>query len=111
MEFTEMGTKLNLGEERVWEKVAGGYKGLTTAFAEKRLEEDGKNELTEKAGSAWYINFCKEMTGFFSLLLWFGAFLCFLGYIIDEDKSDKSNLYLGIVLSTVVFITGCFSYQ
>jgi len=51
------------------------------------------------------------MTGFFSLLLWFGAFLCFLGYIIDEDKSDKSNLYLGIVLSSVVFITGCFSYQ
>jgi len=50
------------------------------------------------------------MTGFFSLLLWFGAFLCFLGFIISEDKSDKSNLYLGIVLSTVTFVTGCFSY-
>ena len=57
------------------------------------------------------MNFLKEMTGFFSLLLWFGAFLCFIGYGIQKEKSDKSNLYLGIVLATVVFITGCFSYQ
>jgi len=51
------------------------------------------------------------MTGFFSLLLWFGSFLCFFGYYIQEDKADdKSNLYLGIVLATVVFVTGVFSY-
>jgi sodium/potassium-transporting ATPase subunit alpha len=50
------------------------------------------------------------MTGFFSLMLWFGALLCFIGYGIQEDKSDESNLYLGIVLAVVTFITGCFSY-
>jgi len=50
------------------------------------------------------------MIGFFSLLLWFGSALCFFGYIISEDKSDKANLYLGSVLAIVVFITGCFSY-
>jgi sodium/potassium-transporting ATPase subunit alpha len=50
------------------------------------------------------------MVGFFSLLLWFGSALCFIGYIIQEDKEDKSNLYLGIVLAAVTFITGCFSY-
>jgi hypothetical protein len=50
------------------------------------------------------------MIGFFSLLLWFGAALCFIGYIIQEDKEDKANLWLGIVLATVTFVTGCFSY-
>lgn len=52
----------------------------------------------------------KEQTGFFSLLLWFGAFLCFIAYGISSDKSDRSNLYLGAVLSIVVFLTGVFSY-
>jgi len=55
--------------------------------------------------------FLKEQTGFFSLLLWFGAILCFIAYIISEDKTDKSNLYLGTVLAVVVFLTGVFSYM
>lgn len=50
------------------------------------------------------------MTGFFALLLWGGSALCFIGYGIQKDKADKSNLYLGIVLSIVVILTGCFSY-
>jgi len=58
----------------------------------------------------WYCLFIHEMIGFFSLLLWFGSALCFVGYIISEDKSDKANLYLGSVLAIVVFITGVFSY-
>lgn len=76
------------------------------------LELDGKNVLTDKEQVAWYIVFIHEMTGFFSLLLWFGSILCFIGYAIQEDKEDdKSNLYLGIVLALVVFITGVFSYM
>jgi len=51
------------------------------------------------------------MTGIFSLLLWFGGILCFIGFAIQEDKEeDQSNLYLGIVLCLVVFVTGCFSF-
>jgi sodium/potassium-transporting ATPase subunit alpha len=50
------------------------------------------------------------MIGFFSLLLWFGSALCFIGFIIQTDKEDLSNLYLGIVLAVVTFLTGCFSY-
>ena len=56
----------------------------------------------------WYLAFLKELTGFFSLLLWFGSILWFIGYGLDT--SDPSNLYLGIVLAAVVLITGCFSY-
>jgi len=50
------------------------------------------------------------MVGIFSLLLWFGSGLCFIGFFISKDKDDKSNLYLGIVLAIVTWLTGCFSY-
>ena len=84
-------------------------KGLTPSQAEEKLTENGFNELTEKSAVPWYCVFLKEQTGFFSLLLWFGSFLCFIGYAIDPSAAD--NLYLGIVLAVVVFITGCFSYM
>jgi len=86
--------------------------GLTSSAAEAQLLKEGKNALTDKESVPWYIVFLEEMTGFFSLLLWFGAILCFIGYAIQEDRAeDQSNLYLGIVLSTVVFVTGVFSYM
>lgn len=47
------------------------------------------------------------------MLLWTGALLCFLAYGIQaamEDEPANDNLYLGVVLSAVVIITGCFSY-
>ena len=47
----------------------------------------------------------------FSLLLWVAGILCFFAYLIQEVKTDKSNLWLGIVLVVVVFVTGCFSYM
>jgi sodium/potassium-transporting ATPase subunit alpha len=50
------------------------------------------------------------MTGLFNYLLWAGAILCFISYGIQEDKRDKSNLYLGIVLIFVIVITAVFSY-
>lgn len=85
-----------------------GLTGLTQDKASDLLSKNGPNQLTEKKGLPWYCVFLKEMTGFFSLLLWFGAFLCFIGFALDS--SDNSNLWLGIVLSVVTFVTGCFSY-
>jgi len=85
--------------------------GLKLDQVSVSIKEHGKNILTEKDALPWYVVFISEMTGFFSLLLWFGSALCFLGYGIQEDKAeDQSNLYLGIVLALVVFVTGCFSY-
>jgi sodium/potassium-transporting ATPase subunit alpha len=43
--------------------------------------------------------------------LWAGAILCFIGYGLQDDKSDKSSIYLGIVLSLIVIITAIFSYS
>lgn len=47
------------------------------------------------------------------MLLWVGALLCFLAYGIQTSSYDEvqnDNLYLGIVLATVVIVTGIFSY-
>lgn len=41
-------------------------------------------------------------------MLWFGSFLCFIGYGLDSE--DPSNLYLGIVLAAVTILTGIFSF-
>ena len=85
--------------------------GLSAQQAAQKHAEHGDNALTKKASKAWYVLFIEELTGFFSLLLWLGSFLCFIGFGIQEDKEDKSNLYLGIVLAIVVFLTGVFSYM
>jgi sodium/potassium-transporting ATPase subunit alpha len=85
-------------------------KGLGEAQAVLLHEQYGDNALSKKDSKPWYCVFFEEMTGFFALLLWFGSILCFIGFGIQEDKEDKSNLYLGIVLAVVVFLTGCFSY-
>ncbi len=84
--------------------------GLSEGAAKAKHREVGDNALTKKDSKPWYCVFLEEMTGFFSLLLWFGSILCFFGFGIQEDKEDKANLYLGIVLAVVTFLTGCFSY-
>jgi len=86
-------------------------KGLSNPEAAELAKTVGENALTKKDAVPWYILFIKEMTGFFSILLWVGSALCFIGYIIQVDKEDKSNLYLGIVLAVVTFVTGVFSYM
>ncbi|XP_062912795.1 sodium/potassium-transporting ATPase subunit alpha-3b [Mobula hypostoma] len=87
--------------------------GLTHAKAAEFLQRDGPNALTPPPTTPEWIKFCRQLFGGFSILLWIGAILCFLAYGIQaatEDSPSGDNLYLGIVLSAVVIITGCFSY-
>ncbi len=67
--------------------------------------------MTEKKGLPWYIQFLLAMTGLFNYLLWAGALLCFISFGIQEDKEDKGNLYLGVVLVLVIVVTAIFSYS
>nr|CAD7393510.1 unnamed protein product [Timema cristinae] len=87
--------------------------GLTHAKAKENLERDGPNALTPPKQTPEWVKFCKNLFGGFALLLWIGAVLCFIAYSIQastEDEPADDNLFLGIVLSAVVIVTGIFSY-
>uniref|UniRef100_A0A8D1ZJ19 Sodium/potassium-transporting ATPase subunit alpha n=1 Tax=Sus scrofa TaxID=9823 RepID=A0A8D1ZJ19_PIG len=88
-------------------------RGLTPARAAEILARDGPNALTPPPTTPEWVKFCRQLFGGFSMLLWIGAILCFLAYGIQaatEEEPQNDNLYLGVVLSAVVIITGCFSY-
>ena len=87
--------------------------GLTSAQAKANLERDGPNALTPPPTTPEWIKFCKTLFGGFSCLLWLGALLCYLAYGIQASTLEEppdDNLYLGVVLTAVVVITGVFSY-
>ncbi|KAI0231032.1 Sodium/potassium-transporting ATPase subunit alpha [Lamellibrachia satsuma] len=87
--------------------------GLTNEKARVALERDGPNELTPPKTTPEWVKFCKQLFGGFSTLLWIGAILCFIAYTIQSTKQEDTpgdNLYLGIVLTCVVIVTGCFAY-
>uniref|UniRef100_A0A8C7FLD1 Sodium/potassium-transporting ATPase subunit alpha n=1 Tax=Oncorhynchus kisutch TaxID=8019 RepID=A0A8C7FLD1_ONCKI len=88
-------------------------RGLSSARAKEILLRDGPNTLTPPPTTPEWVKFCRQLFGGFSMLLWIGAMLCFLAYGIQaasEDEPANDNLYLGVVLSVVVIVTGCFSY-
>uniref|UniRef100_A0A8C1F045 Sodium/potassium-transporting ATPase subunit alpha n=1 Tax=Cyprinus carpio carpio TaxID=630221 RepID=A0A8C1F045_CYPCA len=94
--------------------------GLTHKRALEILARDGPNALTPPPTTPEWVKFCKQLFGGFSILLWIGAVLCFFAYGIQAATEDEGTglnlsgscfrLYLGVVLSAVVIITGCFSY-
>jgi len=88
--------------------------GLTTEKATKLLQQYGPNELTPPKHDPWWVRLLKSIFGgIFNVLLWVGAILCFIAYIMETYNTeipDETNLYLGIVLSIVVTLTGIFGY-
>nr|CAA32638.1 unnamed protein product [Drosophila melanogaster] len=85
--------------------------GLSHARAKENLERDGPNLTPPKQTPEW-VKFCEDLFGV-AMLLWIGAILCFVAYSIQASTSEEpadDNLYLGIVLSAVVIVTGVFSY-
>lgn len=88
-------------------------RGLTDNQVKERLARDGPNALSPPKTTPEWVKFCKNLFGGFALLLWIGAVLCFIAYSIQAstfEEPNDDNLYLGIVLASVVIITGCFSY-
>ncbi|XP_066495359.1 potassium-transporting ATPase alpha chain 2 [Tiliqua scincoides] len=88
-------------------------KGLTSARAAEILARDGLNALTPPKSTPEIIKFLKQMVGGFSILLWFGAILCWIAFgiqYIEKDSGAFDNLYLGVVLALVVILTGMFAY-
>merc|ERR1712226_1062815 len=88
-------------------------KGLTTEQAKKNVEEYGPNALTPPKTTPEWVKFCKNLFSGFAMSLWVGAILCYIAYTIqatNQEEPPDDNLYLGVVLTAVVVVTGVFSY-
>ncbi|XP_076838512.1 sodium/potassium-transporting ATPase subunit alpha-1-like [Brachyhypopomus gauderio] len=88
-------------------------RGLSSSRAKEILVRDGPNALTPPPKTSEWVKFLRQLFGGFCTLLWIGSFLCFVAFTVQlttETDPTNDNLYLGIVLASVVLITGCFSY-
>merc|ERR1712112_123148 len=87
--------------------------GLTDDQVAKGIAEHGLNQLTPPKTTPEWVKFCQCLFSGFACLLWLGAILCFIAYSIQASAYEEppdDNLYLGIVLTAVVTVTGIFSY-
>merc|ERR1712179_500266 len=87
--------------------------GMTLAQVEKSKALYGPNALTPPPTTPEWIKFCQCLFSGFAMLLWLGAILCFIAYSIQAtayEEPPDDNLYLGVVLTAVVTVTGIFSY-
>jgi magnesium-transporting ATPase (P-type) len=78
------------------------------AAGKKKAPVPSFNELSPAPKTPKWVVFMKHMTSGFALLLEVGGALCFIAYGMDSSSPD--NLYLGIVLISVVTLNGIFSY-
>merc|ERR1711963_146056 len=99
--------------EELYKRFGSSENGLKKERAAANLAEYGPNALTPPPTTPEWVKFCENLFGGFAMLLWLGAILCFLAYSIQASAYEEppdDNLYLGIVLSAVVTVTGNFSY-
>merc|ERR1719266_3133232 len=88
-------------------------RGLTESQVKENQAQYGPNALTPPKTTPEWIKFCKCLFSGFAMLLWVGAILCFVAYTIQATNYEEppdDNLYLGVVLTAVVTVTGIFSY-
>merc|ERR1719211_86561 len=86
---------------------------MTAGQAKINQDQYGPNALTPPPTTPEWVKFCQCLFSGFALLLWVGAILCFVAYTIQATNYEEppdDNLYLGVVLTAVVTVTGIFSY-
>jgi len=99
--------------EELYKRFHSKPDGLTTSQAKDNFATYGPNALTPPPTTPEWIKFCQNLFGGFAMLLWVGAILCFVAYTIQATNYEEppdDNLYLGVVLTAVVVVTGIFSY-
>ncbi|ODN01960.1 Sodium/potassium-transporting ATPase subunit alpha [Orchesella cincta] len=88
-------------------------KGLTLTQAKLIFEREGPNRLTPPKQTPEWVLFVRNVFSYFGILLWVGALLCFFAFTIQSltyENAPRDNLWLGLVLTVVVVVTGIFSY-
>ena len=81
--------------------------GLSVAEARRRLEENGKNELTPPKQKPEWLKYLLHLADPFLLMLLAAAVLSFVAFAV---QSDELNAYLGGVLIAIILLNGTISY-
>lgn len=62
--------------------------GMSAELVRQRQESEGPNALTPPKTKSELRKLLEELTGFFSILLWIGAILCFVGYGLQQSQDN-----------------------
>ena len=66
------------------------------------LEHDGPNSITPPPSTPEWLRFVQNMFGWFNILLWTGAVLCFIAYSIQyitiDDPSEDNVSYCSYIV-------------
>jgi len=81
--------------------------GLLQTEAARRLAEFGPNHVEELGREHLLLDFAREFTHFFAIILWAGAALAFLAEHFDPGQGMAR---LGVAIVGVIVINGIFSF-
>ena len=82
--------------------------GLDTSAAERRLQRNGKNVLTQKKSQYWK-KVLRYLFGDFCSILWVGVIIFFISWKPLGNPPQPYNLALAIVVMIVIFLQAIFS--
>ncbi|CAG9093515.1 unnamed protein product [Plutella xylostella] len=93
-------------------------RGLTDDLAQENLEHYGHNQLKDVKGNSYLKILRHNLCGWFQVVLWIGAALNFAAYFFADylepkkkgPHSTREYLYLGIVITLTVVLTGLFGF-
>lgn len=97
--------KLSVGQ--VYLKFHSGKSGITQDQAKKLLDYYGRNVLSQKDQTPWWLKFLLQFKNFFSLLLLVGAILSFIG---DYFQPNSGNDIIGYALLGVTILNASFTF-
>jgi len=83
------------------------WQGLTEEKAADRLELYGLNELTPPVSTSEWVKFGRTLVGGFALLLWAGAVLCSMAYVVQYIQMGGSSVPQDYVSSILVLSQLC----
>ena len=111
-ETPKMGVEVK--EAGATRRTAASRRSRQGAFVDDIRAKYGYNEMQKRGNIfAWARQMCSNVFDFFTLLVWVGAGMCFIGYFSQkarEEVAALNTLYLGIVLSVVVLISSLFTF-
>jgi sodium/potassium-transporting ATPase subunit alpha len=79
--------------------------GLSSVEVTERVKLYGKNIFTPPKKMPEWKRFALQFKNMFMVLLYGCRFLSLIAFLLQLDKSDKTNLYLAIALFVVVILT------